>query len=314
MKKRCIFLVVLLVVSFLSLPAWADLTWTTLDYPSASSTTAYGIDGNNIVGDYYDGSGIHHGFLYDGSTWTTLDYPGASGTMAYGINGTNIVGDYSDGSGFHHGFLYDGSTWTTLDYPGTDETSALGISGSNIVGNYKISNVTHGFLYDGSTWTTLDYPGATGSGAQGIRDNNIVGTYNASGFHGFLYDGSTWTTLDYPGTTFRKACRGIDGSMIVGVYALLSPTGYVAHGFLYDGSTWTTLDYPSADQTMALGISGSSIVGRYYATGSSASHGFIATLSITPTPVGYNLPWLIITFVGLTLAGGLLLRRRWAKQ
>ena len=35
--------------------------YTTLDVPGASSTYAYGIDGGNIVGRYYDSSS--HGFL-----------------------------------------------------------------------------------------------------------------------------------------------------------------------------------------------------------------------------------------------------------
>ena len=36
-------------------------TYTTLDVPGANYTVAYGIDGGNIVGRYYDGSS--HGFL-----------------------------------------------------------------------------------------------------------------------------------------------------------------------------------------------------------------------------------------------------------
>ena len=63
-------------------------TWTTLDYPGASKTSAYGIDGNKIVGAYNH----HYGFLYNGSTWTPLNYPGGIGTAAYGIDGNNTVG------------------------------------------------------------------------------------------------------------------------------------------------------------------------------------------------------------------------------
>ena len=38
-------------------------TYTTLDVPGATRTHAYGIDGDNIVGWYIDGSGNRHGFL-----------------------------------------------------------------------------------------------------------------------------------------------------------------------------------------------------------------------------------------------------------
>ncbi len=55
----------------------ADYTWTTLDHSGATSTTLYGIDGANMVGQYTDSSGTH-GTLYNGSTWTTLNKPGAT--------------------------------------------------------------------------------------------------------------------------------------------------------------------------------------------------------------------------------------------
>ncbi len=119
-------------------------TYTTLDVPGASDTFAWGIDGGNIVGRYYDSS--YHGFSYDGTTYTTLDVPGASRTYAYGIDGSNIVGYYDDGN--NHGFSYDGSTYTTLDVPGATYTYARGIDGSNIVGSYFVSSeeAYHGFL------------------------------------------------------------------------------------------------------------------------------------------------------------------------
>ena len=47
-------------------------TWTLLDMPGADSTMPYVIDGDNIVGAYQVGSNINF-FLYDGLTWKTLD-------------------------------------------------------------------------------------------------------------------------------------------------------------------------------------------------------------------------------------------------
>src|SRR5208283_5876737 len=75
-------------------------TYTTIDDPSAISGTytyAEGIDGNNVVGFYYDSSMTSHGFLYNISsqTYTTLDNPLAQpDTYVYGISGNFIVGDY----------------------------------------------------------------------------------------------------------------------------------------------------------------------------------------------------------------------------
>ena len=125
--------------------------WTTLTYPGADCTRAYGISGNSIVG-YYQCS-YPQGFLYNGTSWTTLTYPGAISTWATGIGGNNILGIYWADS--EHGFLYDGTNWTTLDYPGAS-TVPSGISGNNIVGYYYYGDYrVHGFLYN-------PYSGGTG--------------------------------------------------------------------------------------------------------------------------------------------------------
>ena len=47
----------------------ATYTWTSHDYPSATSTSLLGIDGPNMVGTYTDSSGTDSGTLYDGSNW-----------------------------------------------------------------------------------------------------------------------------------------------------------------------------------------------------------------------------------------------------
>jgi hypothetical protein len=228
------------------------LSWTTLDYPGAPETRAFGIFGNNIAGWYADINLVGHGFLYN----------------------------------------YNTSSWTTLDYPGADETWAYGISDNNIVGHYKYAHDEnrHGFLYNYNTssWTTLDYPGITSityTRAQGICNNKVVGYYedDSGAWHGFIYNIATqgWTTLDYPGAAASWA-GGISGNNIVGGYADVNS---YEHGFLYNGSTWTTLDYPGAIDTMAVGITANNIVGVYGDTNDN-DHGFIYTIpkSASPNP------------------------------
>ncbi len=84
--------------------AQVEATWTSFDMPGAVYTQVWGIDGDNVVGYYSDGS-KGYGFLYDGTTWTTLDWPGSTFTIANDIDGDNVVGYYEDSFGYH-GFLY----------------------------------------------------------------------------------------------------------------------------------------------------------------------------------------------------------------
>ena len=200
----------------------AQYTYTALSVPGASSTAAYGISGNNIVGFYLNGS--YKGFLYNGSTYATLSVPGASQTLPVGISGSNIVGAYVSGTG-ELGFLFNGSTYTTLSVPGALLSAAIGISGSNIVG-YCYNSGYEGFIYNTNSgvYTTLTVPGAVSTYAYGISGNTIVGAYATSGSIGaptqaFLYNTNSgnYTTLSIPGATTSFA-YGISGNSIVGGY------------------------------------------------------------------------------------------------
>ena len=106
----------------------ATYTWHTLDHPSATATTLYGIDGANMVGAYTDSSISFnsHGTLWDGSTWTTLDHPSATaGTYLRGIDGANMVGSYTDSSGIH-GFMVTATS--PVPEPATLLLALLGLS------------------------------------------------------------------------------------------------------------------------------------------------------------------------------------------
>ena len=91
-----------------SVQAATSYTYTSIDYPEATATYAYGIDGDNIVGYYKDSNYIAYGFKYDGSSYTALDVDiegvTVSQTYAYGIDGSNIVGHYFTSATGYHGF------------------------------------------------------------------------------------------------------------------------------------------------------------------------------------------------------------------
>jgi probable HAF family extracellular repeat protein len=158
----------------------ASFTFTTLDVPGASTTSAAGINSRGqIVGFYFDSvDGSEHGFLYDAGVFTTIDVPLGAGTSLIGINARGqIVGDFSDG-GMQRGFLDDAGVFTTLDVPFPDArgTLARGINPrGQIVGFYAVGPPemadapVHGFLYDAGVFTTLDVPGAIFTNPWGDR-------------------------------------------------------------------------------------------------------------------------------------------------
>src|SRR6266849_302154 len=87
--------------------ALAD-TFTTIDFPGATATQAWGINPRGDIVGFYVRDGVHHGFLLSGDSFTTIDFPDASSTSAYGINRRgDIVGEYTL-AGTRHGFLLNG--------------------------------------------------------------------------------------------------------------------------------------------------------------------------------------------------------------
>ena len=125
-------------------------TFTTIDYPDATShsTVANGInDAGQIVGYFNDSTGKFHGFLKDGATFTTIDVPGASATFARGINDAGQIVGFFQNPG-DHGFLKDGAAFATIDRPGAIATDAIGIyDAGQIVGLFLDDTVqTHGFV------------------------------------------------------------------------------------------------------------------------------------------------------------------------
>jgi hypothetical protein len=283
------------------------ITFTTIDYPGATSTTASGIQGNTIVGRYVDASNAQHGFVDvdNGATYTPLDVPSTLGsnTNARGISRGNIAGFYSDSSSVFHGFEYNGATYMTVDNPSAGTaagqgTRAFGIDGTNIVGDFlNPSGLEQGYLFNGTYHTIA--PGPTvQSAAFGISGSTIVGVYvgvGSSVLQGMIYDGS-YSTLNDPsaGTSPGQGTQlfGIDGKNIVGTY--IDPSG-ANRGFYYDGTslTFTKIDFPGGTNTVVEGISGNEMVGRY-TDANGGIHGFSAVI---PEPSSIVLA--ALGFVGL---------------
>jgi len=50
-------------------------TFTTIDYPGATSTQTWAINARGDIGGLYVSAGVTHGFLLSGGNFTTIDFP-----------------------------------------------------------------------------------------------------------------------------------------------------------------------------------------------------------------------------------------------
>lgn len=304
-------LVAALVAGALAAPAArAQLTFTPINVPGATSTYAWGVNGTGqIVGAYVDATGTH-GFLDNAGSFTTLDVPGARGTSAYGINATGqIVGGFTDNVGVNHGFLYAGGGFGVLDVPGATTTVARGINAAGqISGSYTdhVVNGQHGFLDNAGVFTPIDalvYTYATGINDAG----QVVGYYFTphAGPYAFLYSGGVVTDL-----RTGAAATGINNAgQIVGYDSYPYTTSGVGyHGFVRDaGGAMNYFDVPGAADTYAEGINAAGLVVGYYDDATRGVYGFLATPAALTAPEPGTLGLLGAGLVGIS---GVVVRRR----
>jgi probable HAF family extracellular repeat protein len=241
-------------------------SFTTIAYPGASATEPLGInDEGQIVGDYFDATGIIHAFLYSSGSFVPL-VPGPNYSDATGINNSGqIVGDSnSTESSF---FVYTGGTFTMAAYPGAIQTIARGINNAGeVVGSYfdgNDGNIVLSFLYTGGSFATIDYPGAITTVANGINDTNqIVGLASGTGFigTGFLFSNGSFTAVNFPGAGSTELTSINDSGQIVGSFYTPSGSG----SFLYSGGGFTQINVPGGYNASAWGINGSGEIVGYY--------------------------------------------------
>lgn len=261
--------------------------FTTIDYPGAVLTNAWGINpGGEIVGVYMDTAGQQHGFLLSGGQFTSIDYPGAIVTDARGISpGGDIVGSYTDSPGGLpnvHGYLLSAGTFTEVQFPGYLGTIAQRITpNGNIYGcNHNIEGMAdmHGIVRTAAgKYTQLNVPASMNNGA--TPDGNIiVGLYSdlTTGLtHGYFLRNGDLEPFDVPGSNLTKAWDINSTGAVVGEFR--DDTGRT-HGFLLSEGAFTTIDPPGAVLTKARGInSGGDIVGLYIDS-SGQQHGFLRNL------------------------------------
>jgi uncharacterized membrane protein len=253
-------------------PSAQAYTYTTIDYPSATTTAtiAWGINARgDVVGEYFDAGG-RHGFLLRNGVSTPIDFPGAL-TSARGINaGGDIVGVYrrpNEPPVNAHGFLLTRhGDFVNVDFPGHTNTIPQRILSDGTILGCRHDNDTmasmRGIMIDRSGPSEIDAfasmnNGATPSGRRivGLWTNMMTGRGE-----GYVIDDGQFTSFVVPGSTFTAAWDVNPGGEIAGVYA----TGTVVHGFVRTGDEYVSIDFPGATATRAFGINArGDVVGSY---------------------------------------------------
>jgi hypothetical protein len=278
------------------------------DVPGAQGTQAVAINPQGtITGNYFDSSGLGHGFLRArNGTFITFDPPGVTtapglNTAPWGINpaGTTAGWWYTNlGSNFFvHGFLRtpDGA-FTTVDVPDASQTWVYDINATGTVaGNYNAGggsapDLFRGFIRDASgAITTFEAPGAGTGPGQGTftaiatalnSEGAVTGNYlDASNvYHGYVrVPNGTISTFDVPGAGTGSgqgtspAAINPEGS-ITGSY---QDANNASHGFVrYPFAVIISFDIPGAANTFPGAISSSGIITGAYVDASGAYHGF----------------------------------------
>ena len=205
--------------------------FTTLDYPGATETRAFGVNNRGHVVGLAD----NIGFLWREGTFEPIEFPGATRTAAWGINDEGaIVGTYFMPNVGTRGFLRRrGGRFTTIEFPETtgqfNITEACGINNDgHIVGIYRqdpLSSVSKGYLLKRGRFTELAVANAPETEPCGINSaGQIVGTHNVR-----------------PNPTLAQ--RSLTASFLPGDFDEHPP-----RGFVFAGGVFTSL-FPPDEMT-----------------------------------------------------------------
>jgi len=294
--KRPLVLVCTLLASVV-VPACAQFTFTSIDYPGGTLTTSRGINNHGEIVGAYRVVAPRHAMLIKAGKFIPLapkTILGKNPSEAWKINGRgDVVGQYIGNDGLYRGFLLSAGKLSTLRFPGASDTYAFGINNSGTVAGYwdvldSVGDVVayHGFTWKAGTFKQVDFPGSADSSILGINTRgDFVGAWD-SGIkspitHGFVCTRKGCSSFDVPvaGSTLTQADDINANGQIVGAY---TDANGALHAFLLAGTNFTSFDFPGATNTLAWGInSAGQIVGDYLSTDGS-THGFRAQPSSAP--------------------------------
>ncbi len=204
-------------------------TFTSIDFPGATSTSAWGINTQgDIVGGYLAPDKSDHGFLLSGGQYRAIDFPGASATEAFTINPRGDFGGFYTMAGISHGYLLSGGQFTTIDFPGAASSEVGGINArGDILGDYTLAGLRHGYLLSAGTFSSIDVPGATNTVHVAFNPQGDVIATGAFTQIGPGVEGSQGLVSGSNGSLFTLAFTGTLNSInpTTGVATVIGPTG-----------------------------------------------------------------------------------------
>lgn len=269
-------------------PAPASYTFSTIDFPGATSTFLWGINNNaQIVGQQRDSSGILHSLLTDTHSFSTFDPPGFASTsfpgtsFASGINDTGEIagGVKNNDNAGQQAYIKNGDAFSLYNHPDADPsrgTEFEGINNAGVrVGSFTDNTDTpHGIIQIGNTTNLLeDNPNVPANTGTFIFDINNLGQMVGGYFdpvrdvqHGFFTDGNVFSTIDFPGSAVTWLNGINDLGQMVGAY--FDDAAQVFHGFITDGKVFSVVDFPEVPGqrpgTFLTGIDNSGRIAGYY--------------------------------------------------
>src|SRR5262249_3222408 len=270
--------------------AYAQFTFTSIDFPEATFTAAFGINNHGDIVGTYRIEPPRHALLIKAGQFIPLaptTILGTNRSLARDINDRGeIVGHFLGDDGFAHGFLLSKGVLTTLDFPGASQTAAYGINESgSVVGSWDLLDADgnlleeHGFTWKNGAFTEVNFPGSVDSFVSGINARGDLGGGWDAGLdsqtHGFVCSNGQCFSFDvpFPESIFTQADRINARGHITGIYLDVDGVG---HGFLAVGANFTRLNFPGATDTSAWGINSAGQIVGVYDVADGSVHGYLA--------------------------------------
>jgi hypothetical protein len=274
---RALFLAMLLTPSL----AFAQGTYTQIDYPGAAQTACYAINtAGDVVGTYVLPTGQDGGFIYSQGSYTSVVYK----NLSTGLTGINDVGQASGIAGTH-GFVYDIQTqqFTPVMYPGTHLTLPHGINNAGTVTGWYYqhkSSYPRAFELTSSGYVDIDPPGGFNTYVWDLNNLGEVVGYTSTGqshqySENFSYYQGTYGVIHIPDAPQASVIGINDNDSTVGDYV---PPGVEVAGFIYQNGILQTVQFPGTLLTYLSGINNAGeVVGTFYFNGSDTEHCFTWT-------------------------------------